>query len=95
MRKSHAHSRGGLLKQRSMDFDREPMPVPVSALPPPARPSVPKPAAPADEHLEGDPQVHLHRAEDGSVRAITVRCPCGREITMQCEYIDEGGTDET
>ncbi len=96
MRKSYASSGGGLLKQRGVDFDRKPVAVPVGNLPASAgRPAAGPPAkagSPAGEHLEGDPQVHLHRGEDGSVQAITVRCPCGREITMQCEYIDEGGT---
>ncbi len=96
MRKTYAASKGGLLKQQGVDFGEEPVPVPVAALPAatPRREAAPVPTDPAGEHLEGDPQVHLHRAEDGSVRAITVRCPCGREITMQCEYIDEGGNNE-
>jgi len=81
--------KGGLLKQNEVAFAREPVTVPAGNIP--ARP----PAADrAEPDADGRPEVRLHRAEDGTVRAITVRCPCGREVTLQCEYLDDGGKDE-
>jgi hypothetical protein len=87
MGKTSNLSKGGLLKQGSVAIGREPVKVPVGHVP--AR----RPAAPA-AHPEGEPEVQLLRAEDGSVRAITVRCTCGREISLQCEYLENGGTNE-
>jgi hypothetical protein len=87
MTKAFNPGRGGLLKQGTVAIGREPIRVPVAHMPPR------RPAA-AAAHPEGEPQVQLHRADDGSVRAITVRCTCGREVTLQCEYLDEGGTNE-
>jgi hypothetical protein len=37
-----------------------------------------------------EPQVDITRASDGTIEAITVRCTCGRETTLHCEYPDEG-----
>jgi hypothetical protein len=88
MRKTFSRTRGGLLKQQAVAFGGEAVRVPAGAVP------APRPAPPAPGQPEGAPHVHLHRDEDGSVRSITVRCPCGREITLQCEYLDDGGTDE-
>jgi hypothetical protein len=86
--KASTSGRGSLLKQQTVAFGREPVSVPAGSVP--ARP----PAVPAPGSLEGEPHVQLHRDDDGSVRAITVRCSCGREITLQCEYLDDGGANE-
>ena len=37
-----------------------------------------------------EPHVDITREPDGTIEAITVRCTCGREITLHCEYPDEG-----
>lgn len=85
--KATSMGKGGLLKQGTVAFGREAIKVPVGQMP--ARRH-----APSAAHPEGEPEVQLIRAEDGSVRAITVRCPCGREISLQCEYLGDGGTNE-
>lgn len=51
------------------------------------------PAEPSQE--EGTPEIETTRSEEGLIQAITVRCPCGREITLNCDYLDDGGSDET
>ncbi len=50
---------------------------------------------PPPRQEEEDAQVELQRADDGTIRAIIVRCPCGRTTTLQCEYFDQGADDET
>jgi len=55
--------------------------VPAGSLP---RPAAAPPAA-------QEPEVEVVRADDGTIRAITVRCTCGRQITLQCDYIEEEG----
>ena len=50
--------------------------------------SVPRPAAAPSAAQE--PEVEVIRADDGTIRAITVRCTCGRQITLQCDYVEEG-----
>ncbi len=37
------------------------------------------------------PEVDFVKAQDGTVQSITVRCTCGRDITLQCEYLEDGG----
>lgn len=73
----------GLLKQHAVAYRREAVKVPVAR----RNPRRPAPAA------GGEPTVDLHRGPDGAVQAITVRCTCGKEITLQCEYLGEGGSD--
>lgn len=38
------------------------------------------------------PEVTVSKAEDGTIQSVTVRCTCGREIPLQCEYL--GGGDK-
>jgi hypothetical protein len=77
-------SGGRLLKQDQVTLGQTAARVPAGQLPRPTRP-------PAEPH--GEPEVHLTRADDGTVIQITVRCPCGRETTLQCQYPDQGETD--
>jgi len=37
-----------------------------------------------------EPHVDIVRGPDGTIEAITVRCTCGRETTLHCEYQEEG-----
>jgi hypothetical protein len=37
-----------------------------------------------------EPHVDIVRGDDGTIEAILVRCTCGRETTLHCEYLDEG-----
>ena len=39
----------------------------------------------------GDPKIDVVRDDNGAIKQITVRCTCGREISLQCEYLSEGG----
>jgi len=75
---------GSLLKGDQIVFQPVPLKVPVAG---PAPASAPRQPA-------GEPEVELTRAPDGTITAITVRCPCGRHVTLECEYSDRGGTDE-
>lgn len=38
----------------------------------------------------GEAEVKVTKSADGTVEQITVRCACGREITIQCEYSGRG-----
>ena len=46
------------------------------------------PAKPSDQ-----PEVELVRGRDGVIRAIVVRCTCGRELRLQCEYEPPAAAD--
>jgi len=85
MQQGERSSRGRLLKQDRVVLGQSVARVPAGQLPRPT----PRSAQNGDE-----PEVHLVRAEDGTVTQITVRCPCGRETTLHCEYPDHGGDDE-
>lgn len=79
-----SRGRGALLRQDRVAFDRTPARVSAGPLPPSCRP----PAEPG-----GEPDVQLVRAPDGTVIQITVRCPCGRQTTLRCEYSDQGESE--
>ena len=75
-----------VLKAHQVLLGPEAVEVPVGRLD--VRPA----SAPAPE---GEPEIDVQRAEDGTVRAIQVRCPCGRVTTLQCEYFEQGGKNES
>ncbi len=50
--------------------------------------------APSRAEPEGEPEVQVERAEDGTVRTIKVRCTCGRTVELACEYFQQGGDHE-
>ena len=85
MQQGGRSSRGRLLKQDRVALGQTAARVPAGQLPRPAR----RPAEP-----DGEPEVRLIRADDGTVTQITVRCPCGRETTLDCQYPDHGEGDE-
>ncbi|MHC4481835.1 MAG: hypothetical protein ACYS1C_12835 [Planctomycetota bacterium] len=80
-----AGGRGGVLNAEQVVFDEAAVQVPVGELPRRMR------LAPEADGAE--PEVKLTRGDDGSVKQITVHCPCGREITLQCEYLAQGEND--
>ncbi len=86
MRRDMSRAKDGLLKG---DAVRNGGPVRIPAAPLPS----PRPPERHDEE-DGEPEVELHRGPDGAVSAISVRCPCGREITLQCEYLNGADEDE-
>jgi hypothetical protein len=77
-----ASGRGRLLKQNEVAPGAGTVSVPAAQLPRPRE----APAA-----TGGQPEVKLVRGPDGTVQQIRVRCPCGRETTLQCEYPVSGG----
>ena len=40
------------------------------------------------------PEVIPNRSADGKISTITVRCSCGREIHINCDYLEEESADE-
>lgn len=82
-------SRGRLLKQSNVTLGQTAARVPAGQMP---RAVPPPPAA-----RDGEPEIRLTRAADGTITQITVRCPCGRETTLHCQYPDlgEGNEPET
>jgi hypothetical protein len=48
----------------------------------------------ANAETGGEPEVNVVRGADGTIEQITLRCPCGRETTLQCEYPAQGEKDE-
>jgi hypothetical protein len=52
-----------------------------------------RPPAPSAD-TDGQPEVKAVRNDDGTIEQITVRCPCGRETTIQCEYLVQGERNE-
>ena len=75
-----------VLKAGEVLLGQEAVEVPVGEL------GLKRPAAPA---YEGEPDIEVERADDGTVRAIRVRCPCGRVTTLQCEYLEQGGENDS
>lgn len=75
-----------LVKEDRVSFKQQPVTIPVGELPPRKQ----RVAA-----VEAGAQVEVEtvRADDGTVKQITVHCSCGREITLQCEYSDQGEQD--
>ena len=49
-----------------------------------------EPLSQAHGKAQAQPEVTASRAEDGTIQSLTVRCTCGREIPLQCEYLDGG-----
>ena len=76
-----------ILKQQQVIVRGEPVAIPSGG-------TAPRAEAPAGPPASDKPDVQLIRADDGSVRSIRVRCACGREITLQCEYFADGGEHE-
>lgn len=83
MTDSSRTGRNGLLRREQVLFNQKPAAVPVGALPQRKRHS-------AAGDAPGEPEVRVTKAQDGTIEQITVRCPCGREITLQCEYLSRG-----
>ena len=75
---------GPILKSDQVGIGSEPASIPVGALPQ-------RRARAGGPDLAGEPEVKFTKAADGTVEQITVRCPCGREVTLQCEYPVRGG----
>ncbi len=75
-----------MLKAGEVSVGAEAVDIPVG------RPAGPQRRAASPE---GDPEIRLDRAPDGTIRRIEVRCPCGRITTLRCEYAQEqGGSHE-
>ena len=49
-----------------------------------------EPLSQAQGKAQAQPEVTVSKAEDGAIQTVTVRCTCGREIPLQCEYLDGG-----
>ena len=79
--------RDGLLKEQKVSLGEQAVKVPVGQVPRKTQRMTGADAGPQAE-------VKTVRGEDGTVRQITVRCPCDREITLQCEYLGQGEQDE-
>ena len=84
MRQGEHGGPGSVLKQDRISLNQAAARVPAVELP---RQQPPRPDS------QGEPEVHLVKAKDGTVTRITVRCPCGRETTLDCQYPDQGETD--
>jgi hypothetical protein len=80
--------RGVVLKRDRVAHRPEPVPVPVGELPPGPPHGRGGPSADG-----GEPEVQVRRGPDGAIQSITVTCSCGREMTLQCEYFEEGEED--
>jgi hypothetical protein len=78
--------KNGLVKKDRVVFDAGPARVPVGDLPR-------RRARPAGADAGGEPHVEVLKAEDGTVQQVTVRCPCGRQVTLQCDYLGRGDED--
>ncbi len=87
MADSSVMGRDGLFKRDRVLFDRQPAGVPVQA-PRPRRPCAEGAADGAD--CGSQAEVKVARAPDGTIQQITVRCACGREITLHCDYSGRG-----
>ncbi len=86
MKNGFTSRRKKVLKAHEVLLGQEAIEVPVGRLD--VRPA----SAPVPE---GELEIEVERAEDGTVRAIQVRCPCGRVTTLQCEYFEQGGQNES
>ena len=73
----------GLLKAEHIVYDTAPMRVPQGSV-------ASRAASARPEQLGGEPDVDYIRDENGAVKSILIRCACGREITLQCEYLEGG-----
>jgi len=73
-----------LLKGKHVTLGREPARVAIPETC--ARRGEASPARERRREMTVTPQ----RREDGTIEAITVRCMCGREITLMCDYQDGG-----
>jgi len=82
MPKGSRRDKDGLLKADEVSTGGAPVPISPGELPPP---SAGRPAAAGEQA-----RVEVVKDDDGAVRSIVVRCSCGREITLQCEYQDGG-----
>lgn len=51
------------------------------------------PQRPVPIPATGDPGVEVVKAADGTIQRIIVRCPCGRETSITCEYPAQGEED--
>lgn len=80
--------RDRLLKGHRVVLNDEAARIPAPGLP------GPRPAPSPQDGPAGRPEVHIVKADDGTVQKITVRCPCGRETTLECEYFPHGDNDE-
>lgn len=73
-----------VFKGHELDICTDAAPVPVGDVPSPAK----------SQHEEEDPEIQVDRGGDGTIRAITVRCSCGRVTTLECEYSEQGEQNE-
>jgi hypothetical protein len=76
-----------VLKETQVVFDDGVVSVPVGEI---RRKRSPAASTDTDEQ----PEVKAVRNDDGTIEQITVRCPCGRETTIQCEYLVQGERNE-
>ena len=83
MDETSAKGKGRLLKGDQISLSPDAVHVHVSQI------KIHRPAKP-QEPVRHAPEVSTARAEDGTIRTITVRCTCGREIQITCDYLDEG-----
>jgi len=86
MGRSLSDDKNGLVKRDRVEPGAGPARVPVGDF---AR----RRGRPTDADPGGEPDVKVARGDDGTVQQITVRCPCGREIILQCEYFGRGDED--
>jgi hypothetical protein len=85
--KKPAAYRGAILAHQRVVSLGEPVRVPSGQIPQ-HRPST------ANSAGVGNAEVDVATDERGVVQSITVRCSCGREVTLKCEYLPEGDENE-
>jgi hypothetical protein len=80
MTRNRQARRDNLLKRHRVRRGAEPVRISIGPLP-----------EPVHEHAgqDGEPEVTPVTGPDGEVRCIVVRCACGREIRIDCQYSEE------
>ena len=76
--------KNGLLKANEVSLMDKPVHVPQGVCPPGLAASGGQPTG-ADQ-----PEVEYVKDDQGVVKSVVVYCPCGRQIHLQCEYMDGG-----
>ena len=81
--------KGAILKEDQVVVRSAPVSVPPGDI------TRPRPrAADTAPGAPDEPELNVIRAADGTIQSIHVRCPCGREISLQCEYVTDGGGED-
>jgi len=88
MAKTPTKGKSRVLKHEEVEFSGEPVRVAV------AKTALQEEAPGPSRQVRAEPEVVPERAEDGTIERITVRCTCGRETVINCDYLDEGGDQD-